>query len=100
MAKNMMSKMTSIDPRKRRITKEMRTMPSKNMIKGVVLTATTTAGSVVFKDGGTSGTARLTINTPAVADFHDIFIPGEGILFNTDIYVDVTNVSSVTIFYG
>jgi hypothetical protein len=72
----------------------------RNRLKGVVLTATTTAGSVVFKDGGASGTARLTINTPAVADFHDIFIPGEGILFSTDIYVDVTNVSSVTIFYG
>jgi len=72
----------------------------RNRLKGVVLTATTTAGSVVFKDGGASGTARLTVNTPAVADFHDIFIPGEGILFNTDIYVDVTNVSSVTIFYG
>lgn len=72
----------------------------RNRLKGVVLTATTSAGSVVFKDGGASGTARLTVNTPAVADFHDIFIPGEGILFNTDIYVDVTNVSSVTIFYG
>lgn len=72
----------------------------RNRLKGVVLTATTSAGSVVFKDGGASGTARLTVNTPAVADFHDISIPGEGILFNTDIYVDVTNVASVTIFYA
>lgn len=72
----------------------------RNRLKGVVMTATTTAGSVVFKDGGSSGTTRLTFNTPAVADFHDIIIPGEGVLFTTDIYVDVTNVSSVTIFYG
>lgn len=72
----------------------------RNRLKGVVMTATGTAGSVVFKDGGASGTARLTLNTPAVADFHDIIIPGEGVLFTTDIYVDVTNVSSVTIFYG
>jgi hypothetical protein len=72
----------------------------RNRLKGAVLTATATAGSVVFKDGGASGTTLLTLNTPAVADFHDIIIPGEGILFGTDIYVAVTNVSSVTIFYG
>ena len=72
----------------------------RNRLKGAVLTTTATAGSVVFKDGGASGTTLLTLNTPAVAAFHDIIIPGEGILFGTDIYVDVTNVSSVTIFYG
>ena len=72
----------------------------RNRLKGAVLTATATAGSVVFKDGGASGTTLLTLNTPAVADFHDIIIPGEGILFGTDIYVAVKNVSSVTIFYG
>ena len=31
----------------------------RNRLKGVVMTATTTAGSVVFKDGGSSGTTRL-----------------------------------------
>lgn len=72
----------------------------RNRLKGVVMTATGTAGSVVFKNGGSSGTTLLTLNTPAVADFHDIIIPGEGVLFTTDVYVSMTDVSSVTIFYG
>jgi hypothetical protein len=69
-------------------------------IKGILLTTTSSAGSVVLKDGGASGTARLTLNTPAVAEMFNALLPGEGIRFTSDVYVDVTNVSSVTVFYG
>lgn len=69
-------------------------------IKGILLTTTSTAGSVVLKDGGASGTARVTLNTPAVAEMFNALLPGEGIRFNTSVYVDVTDVSSVTVFYG
>ena len=69
-------------------------------IKGILLTTTTTAGSVVFKDGGASGTTKLTLNTPAVAEMFNALLPAEGVRFTTDVYVDVTNVSSVTVFYG
>jgi len=69
-------------------------------IKGILLTTTTTAGSVVLKDGGASGTTRLTMNTPAVAEMFNALLPGEGIRFTTNVYVDVTDVSSVTVFYG
>jgi hypothetical protein len=72
----------------------------RTRLKAVVLTSTAVAGSVVFKDGGASGTTLLTLNTPAAADFHNILIPGEGILFESSIYVDVADVSSVTVFYG
>ena len=69
-------------------------------IKGILLTTTTSAGSVVLKDGGASGTTRMTLNTPAVAEMFNALLPGEGVRFTTDVYVDVTNVSSVTVFYG
>lgn len=69
-------------------------------IKGIMLTTTTTAGAVVLKDGGASGTVRLTLNTPAVAEMFNALLPGEGIRFTTDVYVDVTDVSSITVFYG
>ena len=69
-------------------------------IKGILLTTTTTAGSVVLKDGGASGTTRLTLNTPAVAEMFNALLPGEGIRFTTDVYVDMTDVSSITVFYG
>lgn len=69
-------------------------------IKGILLTTTSSAGSVVLKDGGSSGTTRMTLNTPAVAEMFNALLPGEGVRFTTDVYVDVTNVSSVTVFYG
>ena len=45
----------------------------------------TGAGSIVLKDGGASGT---------------ITIPEGGLKFATNVYVDVTSVSSVTLFHG
>jgi hypothetical protein len=69
-------------------------------IRGILITTTTTAGSVVLKDGGSSGTAKLTINTPAVAEIFNALIPAEGVRFTSDVYLDVTNVDSVTVFYG
>ena len=69
-------------------------------IKGILLTTTSSAGSVVLKDGGASGTTRMTLNTPAVAEMFNALLPGEGVRFTTDVYVDVTNIASVTVFYG
>ena len=69
-------------------------------VKGILLTTTTSAGSVVLKDGGASGTTLVTLNTPAVAEMFNALLPGEGIRFRSSVYVDVTNVSSVTVFYG
>jgi hypothetical protein len=69
-------------------------------IKAVTITCTTSAGSVVLRDGGSGGTTKVELNTPAVAEIFNILIPAEGVLFETDVYVDVTNVGSVTVFYG
>jgi hypothetical protein len=73
---------------------------ARTRVKAMTITSTSTAGSVVLRDGGSGGTAEITINTPALAEIFNILIPAEGVLFETDVYVDVTNVSSVTVFYG
>lgn len=62
-------------------------------LKGVFLTGT---GTAVFADGN-GGVTRLTINNTNTSN---VFIPGEGILFNTGIYVTLSGVTAVTIFYG
>jgi hypothetical protein len=70
-------------------------------IKGVYIVPSGTAGSVVFKDGGASGTTRMTLNTVASATQPTyMLLPGEGILFDTSVYVDVTSIGSVMVFYG
>lgn len=74
---------------------------ARTRIKAMTITCSSAGvGSVILKDGGSGGTAKVTINTPAVAEIFNILIPAEGVLFETDVYVDVTNVSSVTVFYG
>ena len=70
-------------------------------IKSIYSVPTASAGSVVFKDGGASGTTRLTVNTVASATQPTyMLMPGEGVLFSTNIYVDVTNIGFVMVFYG
>ena len=57
---------------------------------------------MIFKDGSTSGgTTKMTINTVASATQPTyLLIPGEGVLFTDGVYVDVTNIGSVMVFYG
>lgn len=68
---------------------------------GVYFSNTGTASSIVLKDGGSSGTARLTLTTPAAAGSHDLLIPDAGILFESSIYITFgsAEVTSVTLMF-
>lgn len=82
-------------------TNQTPTALGRTRVKAVYIVPTATAGSVVFKDGGASGTTVMTLNTVASATQPTYLIfPGEGVLFSTNVYGDVTNIGSVTIFYG
>jgi hypothetical protein len=73
-------------------------------VKSIYYIRTSTAGSVVLKDGGASGTTLLSLTVPATEAGEDesntLAIPSDGIRFSTNVYVDVTNVSSVTLFHA
>lgn len=72
----------------------------RTRVKGIQITGDGTAGNVVLKDGGSSGTSRLVIAiSTSLVPFY-VGIPGEGILFSTDIYADVPGSSNITVFYG
>jgi hypothetical protein len=60
-----------------------------------------TAGEIVFRDGGASGTVLLKFNIPANTNnpFANL-IPGTGIRFTTDIHVTLPASAAVTIFCG
>lgn len=70
-------------------------------LKGYQCLSGGTAGDIVFTDGTSSGTERLRFNIPNNTNnpFANL-IPGEGILFNTGIYVTIPTGAKVTIFYG
>ena len=70
-------------------------------VKAVYIVPAATAGSVVFRDGGSGGTIIMTLNSVASATQPTyLLFPGEGVLFTTKVYADVTNIGTVTIFYG
>ena len=70
-------------------------------LKGYQCLSGGTAGDIIFRDGGASGTIRLQFNVPNNTNnpFANI-IPGEGILFYTDVHVTLATGAKVTVFYG
>jgi len=69
-------------------------------VKGMIITSTGAgAGTVLLKDGGSGGTTRIEVDVPSTAAFHNVVIPGEGVLFYTDVYATLTN-CYVSVFYG
>jgi hypothetical protein len=72
---------------------------SRARVKGLVIEPGSTAGSVALRDGGSGGTTVMTINTPASGQISNVLIPGEGVLFLTDVYATLSN-AKVTVFYG
>jgi hypothetical protein len=66
-------------------------------IRGVYLIHTNTAGTIPFRNGGATGTAMLTVPTPASANStRDLVIPDEGIMFDSGAYITYT--AGTTVF--
>jgi len=74
---------------------------SRVRVKGYQCLSGGTAGDIIFRDGGASGTIRLQFNIPNNTNnpFANL-IPGEGILFTTDVHVTLPTAAKVTVFYG
>lgn len=72
-------------------------------IKTIYGTSGTVAGSVKLYNG-TSGSDPLliTVNTPTAANSGTFWLPlpGEGILADNGVYLDITDAASVMIIYG
>lgn len=70
-------------------------------LKKLVFVDTASAGTVTVRDGGASGTTRLILTTPAAAGFRDVDIAdaGDGLLFETDMHITLSNVTSLTAIF-
>lgn len=68
-------------------------------LRGLSYISTTSAGSIVFKDGA-SGATLLELKTPAAVGQLDVIIPDHGILFTNQIHCTLTNVTAVTVFHS
>lgn len=75
----------------------------RTRVKGFSICATaSSAGTLLLKDGGSSGTTLIEIDIPSNSNPNSFYvaIPQEGVLFSTNVYATLTNIASVTIFYG
>jgi len=73
---------------------------ARTRLKGYQCISGGTAGDIIFRDGGASGTIRLRFNIGTGTQPIGLPIPGQGILFNTDIHVTLPAAAKVTVFYG
>ena len=57
-----------------------------------------TAGDVIFRDGGASGTIRLQFNIGSGTQPIGLSIPDDGILFVTDIHITLPASAKATVY--
>jgi hypothetical protein len=79
-------------------------VPYRTRVRGYHCISGTTAGDVIFRDGGSGGVILLQFNIGAGTQPINMLIPGEGILFSTNVHVTLPgtapNVAKLTVFYG
>jgi hypothetical protein len=72
-------------------------------IKGIYFVPGGSAGSISFTDGDALGTELIKLATPANTSGTGamyVLVPNDGVRFEADPYLTLTNVTSVTFFYG
>jgi hypothetical protein len=74
---------------------------SRNRFKAISYRGNAQDGYVKLRNGGSSGAILCELDV-GTSDSFTIYVllPGEGILFPSGIYVDISNVSACTVFYG
>ena len=73
----------------------------RTRVKGYQFLGGGTAGDIILRDGGASGTVRLQFNISATPlNPLSFTIPGEGILFYTNVHVTLPATAKITLFYG
>jgi hypothetical protein len=65
-------------------------------VKGLIIGPTGSAGNVTLSNGGTNVFA---IQTTANGETFNALIPGEGVVFTSNVYATLLN-ATVTVFYG
>ena len=76
---------------------------ARTRLKGVVVVGIANqTGSVKFLNSSSAGTIICEIDVPSNSNVNSFYVslPGEGILFDSSMYVNLTYIGGCTIFYG
>ena len=93
--------MMQTDVRSAHLTASGTAFNGRTRLKSVSYRGNGTDGYIKFRDGGSSGSVLCELDV-GTSDSFTIYVllPGEGIVFQTSIYVELSNVSATTVFYG
>jgi hypothetical protein len=73
----------------------------RTRLKSVSYRGNASDGFVKFRDGGSTGPILCELDVGTSDSFTIyVLIPGEGMLFQTSLYVELSNVNAATVFYG
>jgi hypothetical protein len=76
-------------------------VPYRVRLKGVFFAVTNAGADLIIYDSASGATGEVLLTLPCdVAGQHNVYIPGEGILAQNGIYLDINGASGVTVFYG
>jgi hypothetical protein len=93
--------MMQTDVRSAHLTASGTAFNGRTRLKSVSYRGNASDGYVRFRDGGSSGPILCELDVGTSDSFTIyVLIPGEGIVFQTSLYVDLSNVSATTVFYG
>jgi hypothetical protein len=73
----------------------------RTRIKGVFYAVATPGDPLIFHDNASAASGEVVLKLPAsVAGQHTVGIPGEGILCENGVFVDIGGGAAVTLIYG
>ena len=81
-------------------TSDAQMINGRTRVQAIYFISTSSAGSIRLYDGTDSSTdPEMLIASPASVGATDLILPDAGLLFKTGVYMDLTNVTSVTLFF-
>ena len=74
---------------------------ARTRIKGVFYSVSTTGAAIIFYDNASAASGTAVLTQPAdVVGQHTVDVPGEGILCDNGVFVDINGGAAVTLFHG
>ena len=81
-------------------TADAQMVDGRTRVQAIYYISTGSAGFIRLYDGTSSSSdPETTIATPAAVGSTDIILPEAGLLFKEGVYMDLSNVTSVTLFF-
>ena len=76
-------------------------VPYRTRIKGAFVAVSSAGAAAVIYDNASAATGDVLLTIPAAAvGQHTVMIPGEGILAENGLFIDINGVAAITVFYG